>query len=184
MKNEKTILGKKFLIAAFCSFSMLLMCQCSGNTSRTARNTAIAALEFSEKGKENINILQVSRPDSVMDYKYFSMDDSETVMRVMDFVSNKTADLYRGSAEDGQFNPAMEELAGYSSDAANIMQSMMSQLYTSTPPGQSSFTGWKVKIIYDRKNSYGGVSRLQAWFILTPDGRSVVKSFSLPFVAG
>ena len=103
MKNEKTLIGKKFLIAAFCSFSMLLMCQCSGNTSRTARKTAIAALEFSEKGKENINIIQVSRPDSVMDYKYFSMDDSETVMRVMDFVSNKTADLYRGSAEDGQF---------------------------------------------------------------------------------
>lgn len=180
MENERKITGK-FLLAVLCCSCLVLMCQCSDKTPRTARKTAIDALEFHEKGKKNINILQVSRPDSVMDYKYFTIDDSETIMRVMDFVSTKTMDLYRLD-QNGRFNPAMEEFAGYSNDAACIMQSMMNQLAGTTPPGESAFTGWRVKVIYDRKNSGGETTRLQAWFILTPDGRSVIKSFSLPYV--
>lgn len=192
LKSEKDIVvsrssDKKLvwwaLVAACLAIGMIVWCLRSVPHWRNAEKLAAKALEYSYGGSGNIRIIGYWKTDSIIDYRFFSENDSRQLMIAMNYLSDKTMESFTSSSSDEKNELEMVRLSELSTQASRGMDAMMQQLARGES-GSRTLTGWKVKIAYEVKEDDGSTVRLQRWFAIDPDGSFVLDSFTFPYLDG
>ncbi len=144
------------------------------------RHTAMEALEFYLMDSEEITNAISSPPDSIFDFRFFSEKDSEEIMGIMGRLADITMSAFENVSPSNINEGDMTELSEYNSQAGVALQAMMRQM--SLPSGLDSgkFSGWKVKIIYEKRTESGKTVKLQKWFLIDPTGKHILQSYDLP----
>ena len=147
---------------------------------RRAPEVAKTALYASVDNPESVNVIAVSRPDSVFGSNYIDNDEkmaiANAMMRVNEKVMKRTDGLRNLDFED----TAMTELLNRQMSAMSALRSLVG--YDSPDALQKPFSGWKVKIEYEAVSESGSPYRSEYWFILDRDAHCVVNSFEIPVI--
>ena len=147
---------------------------------RLAPEVAKTALYASVDNPESVNVIAVSRPDSVFGHNYIDNDEkmaiANAMMKVNEKVMKRTDGLRNLDFEDH----AMTELLNRQTSAMSALRSLVG--YDSPDAPQKPFSGWKVKIEYEAVSESGSPYRSEYWFILDRDAHCVVNSFEIPVI--
>lgn len=188
MKNSltKKVGIKEILFFAGCLTIMFLIpfllyaWSCGNWKTPDPCRTAQDALEFSIMDSEEITNVIPSHPDSIFDSRFFSDKDSEEIMGIMERLAAMTMSSFENATTSHKHEDEMTELSEYSSQAGIALQAMMRQMSFPSGSDTGKFSGWKVKIIYDKRTESGKVVKLQKWFAIDPTGKHVLQSYDLP----
>lgn len=156
---------------------------CKPNPWKKAEITAEKALKYSYANEaESIKVLGLWKTDSIVDSNFFSEADSEQLMAIMGYLSDKTLAGFSMASDDNANDEEMIHLSELSSEASRGMDAMMKQLSRQQSPA-GRFSGWKVKIAYEVVSTDGRTEALQRWFVIDPDGNSVLESYTFPYLS-
>lgn len=103
------------------------------------------------------------------------MSISMAMMKVNEKVMKLTDGLENFNPDDKEISVLMERQM----EAMSVLRSMTPQANDNVT---KSFTGWKVKIEYEGKDSGGKPYHSEYWFILDKEAQCVIKSFEIPLM--
>lgn len=137
------------------------------------------ALKASVDNPKSVRIIGISQPDSVFGREYVTMDEKMILSMAMMKINEKVMKLTDGLEN---FNPDDKEIAGLMErqmEAMSVLRSLTPQVNDGVT---NSFTGWKVKIEYEGKDSGDKPYHSEYWFILDKEAQFVIKSFEIPLM--
>ena len=144
-----------------------------------AKEVAEKALLASVDCPETVKILAVSTPDSVFGRDYITQEEkmaiSVAMMKINEKVMKLTDGLENFNPDDKEISVLMERQM----EAMSVLRSMTPQANDNVV---KSFTGWKVKVEYEGKDSGGKPYHSEYWFILDKEAQFVIKSFEIPLM--
>ena len=152
---------------------------CSGKPENRAVEVAEKALMASVDNPKSVKILGISKADSVFGRDYVTMDEkmalSMAMMKINEKVMKLTDGLENFNPDDKEISVLMERQM----EAMSVLRAMTPQTNDNVV---KSFTGWKVKVEYEGKDSGGKPYHSEYWFILDKEAQFVIKSFEIPLM--
>ena len=128
----------------------------------------------------SVEIVAVSKPDSVFGRDFVTMDEKMAIGISMMNISNKIMES-TGDLEDFDFeNKEVTELMERQMSALSALRSLVS--FNDDAEKAKPFNGWKVKIEYKAKSENGYPYHSEYWFIMDKDATCVVNSFEIPII--
>ena len=149
------------------------------NPKKRAVEVAELALKASVDNPKSVRIIGISQPDSVFGKEYITMDEKMSISMAMMKINEKVMKLTDGLEN---FNPDDKEIAGLMERQMEAMSVLRSITPQANDNITKSFTGWKVKIEYEGKDSDGKPYHSEYWFILDKEAQCVTKSFEIPLM--
>lgn len=153
--------------------TVLLMASCD----RKGRIVSLAESDVMEhtqcQGKPEI--LGMSEPDSAFGKGYLSQKEKESMMAVMQKV---TETIMKRTNNMTEFNPEDKYVIDLAERQMKAMSEIRSIIYDSDK--KLEWSGWKVRVDYKGKNSNGREYKAERWLFIDKDGKSVIKSFEIP----
>ena len=149
------------------------------NPKKRAVEVAELALKASVDNPKSVRIIGISQPDSVFGKEYITMDEKMSISMAMMKINEKVMKLTDGLEN---FNPDDNEIAGLMERQMEAMSVLRSITPQANDNITKSFTGWKVKIEYEGKDSDGKPYHSEYWFILDKEAQCVTKSFEIPLM--
>ena len=153
--------------------SVLLMASCD----RKGRITSLAESDVMEhtecQGKPEI--LGVSEPDSAFGMGYLSQKEKESMMAVMQKV---TETIMKRTNNMTEFNPDDKYVIDLAERQMKAMSEIRSIIYESDK--KKDWSGWKVRVDYQAKSHSGLDYKSERWLFIDKDGKNVMKSFEIP----
>lgn len=148
----------------------------SGNGSRQrAKEAAASTVNYALQEQNRFSITQITEPDSVMGDVLITEDEVGVIYGNLKDVSKviltKSDNLTRVDNSDLY----LIGLANLHLQADNNMRMLMCK-----PTFSDTFTGWKVRVFFERPLLTGDTLRVMRYCYITPDGNSVVKVFDSP----
>ena len=147
------------------------------NPKKRAVEVAELALKASVDNPKSVR--SISQPDSVFGKEYITMDEKMSISMAMMKINEKVMKLTDGLEN---FNPDDKEIAGLMERQMEAMSVLRSITPQANDNITKSFTGWKVKIEYEGKDSDGKPYHSEYWFILDKEAQCVTKSFEIPLM--
>ena len=153
--------------------AVLLMASCD----RKGRIVSLAESDVMEhtqcQGKPEI--LGISEPDSAFGTGYLSQKEKESMMAVMQKV---TQTIMKRTNNMTEFNPDDKYVIGLAERQMKAMSEIRSTIYDSDRKGE--WSGWKVRVDYQARNRSGMEYKSERWLFIDKDGKEVVRSFDIP----
>ena len=151
----------------------VLMASCD----RTDRITRLAEKDVLERtdcqGKPEI--LGISEPDSAFGTGYLSQKEKESMMTVMQKV---TETIMKRTNNMTEFNPDDKYVIDLAERQMKAMSELRSTIYDSDKKGE--WSGWKVRVDYRATSHSGQDYKAERWLVIDKDGKEVVRSFDIP----
>lgn len=149
------------------------------NPKKRAVEVSELALKALMDNPKSVRIIGISQPDSVFGREYITMDEkmsiSVAMMKINEKVMKLTDGLENFNPDDKEISVLMERQM----EAMSVLRSMTPQANDNVV---KSFTGWKVKVEYEGKDSGGKPYHSEYWFILDKEAQFVIKSFEIPLM--
>lgn len=149
------------------------------NPKKRAIKVAELALKASVDNPKAIKIIGISRPDSVFGREYVTMDEKMSISMAMMKINEKVMQLTDGLEN---FHPDDKEIAGLMDRQMEVMAVLRSITPQANGNVTKPFTGWKVKVEYEGRDSGGKPCHSEYWFILDKEAQCVIKSFEIPLM--
>lgn len=152
---------------------VLLMASCD----RKDRITSLAESDVKEhtECQGTPEILGVSEPDSAFGSGYLSPKEKESMMAVMQKV---TETIMKRTNNMTEFNPDDKYVIDLAERQMKAMSEIRSIIYDSDK--KLEWSGWKVRVDYKAKNTNSLEYKAERWLFIDKDGKSVIKSFEIP----
>ena len=135
------------------------------NPKKRAVEVAELALKASVDNPKSVRIIGISQPDSVFGKEYITMDEKMAISMAMMKINEKVMKLTDGLEN---FNPDDKEIAGLMERQMEAMSVLRSITPQANDNITKSFTGWKVKIEYEGKDSDGKPYHSEYWLLHLP----------------
>jgi hypothetical protein len=153
--------------------AVLLMASCD----RKGRIVSLAESDVMEhtqcQGKPEI--LGISEPDSAFGTGYLSQKEKESMMAVMQKV---TETIMKRTNNMTEFNPDDKYVIDLAERQMKAMSEIRSTIYDSDK--KEDWSGWKVRVDYQAINHSSMDYKAERWLFIDKDGKKVVKSFEIP----
>ena len=120
-------------------------------------------------------ILGISEPDSAFGTGYLSQKEKESMMSVMQKVTETIMKRTKGMTE---FNPDDKYVIDLAERQMKAMSELRSTIYDSDKKGE--WSGWKVRVDYQAKGKNDVEYKAERWLFIDKDGKEVVRSFDIP----
>ncbi len=151
----------------------LMMVSCDSKE----RITSLAESDVMEhadcQGKPEI--LGISEPDSAFGTGYLSQKEKESLMSVMQKVTETIMKRTKGMTE---FNPDDKYVIDLAERQMKAMSELRSTIYDSDKKGE--WSGWKVRVDYQAKGKNDVEYKAERWLFIDKDGKEVMRSFDIP----
>ena len=151
----------------------LMMVSCDSKE----RITSLAETDVMEhtdcQGKPEI--LGISEPDSAFGTGYLSQKEKESLMSVMQKV---TETIMKRTNNMTEFNPDDKYVIELAERQMKAMSELRSTIYDSDKKGE--WSGWKVRVDYQAKGKNDVEYKAERWLFIDKDGKEVVRSFDIP----
>ena len=153
--------------------AVLLMASCD----RKGRITSLAESDVLEHTdcQEKPEILGISEPDSAFGTGYLSPKEKESMMSVMQKV---TETIMKRTNNMTEFNPDDKYVIDLAERQMKTMSELRSTIYDSDKKGE--WSGWKVCVDYQAKGKNDVEYKAERWLFIDKDGKEVVRSFDIP----
>lgn len=153
--------------------AVLLMASCD----RKGRITSLAESDVLEHTdcQEKPEILGISEPDSAFGTGYLSPKEKESMMSVMQKV---TETIMKRTNNMTEFNPDDKYVIDLAERQMKTMSELRSTIYDSDKKGE--WSGWKVRVDYQAKGKNDVEYKAERWLFIDKDGKEVVRSFDIP----
>ena len=152
---------------------VLLMASCDRNEKIT--NLAESDVKEHTECQGTPEILGVSEPDSAFGTGYLSQKEKESMMAVMQKV---TETIMKRTNNMTEFNPEDKYVIDLAERQMKAMSEIRSIIYDSDK--KQEWSGWKVRVDYQARNNSGQEYKAERWLFIDKDGKSVIKSFEIP----
>ena len=153
--------------------AVLLMASCD----RKGRIISLAESDVMEhtqcQGKPEI--LGISEPDSAFGTGYLSPKEKESMMAVMQKV---TQTIMKRTNNMTEFNPDDKYVIDLAERQMKAMSDIRSIIYESDK--KEEWSGWKVRVDYQAVSHSGLEYKAERWLFIDKDGESVTSSFEIP----
>ena len=153
--------------------AVLIMASCDSKE----RITSLAETDVMEhtdcQGKPEI--LGISEPDSAFGTGYLSQKEKESLMSVMQKV---TETIMKRTNNMTEFNPDDKYVIDLAERQMKAMSELRSTIYDSDKKGE--WSGWKVRVDYQAKGKNDVEYKAERWLFIDKDGKEVVRSFDIP----
>ena len=153
--------------------TVLLMASCD----RKGRIVSLAESDVMEhtqcQGKPEI--LGISKPDSAFGKGYLSQKEKESMMAVMQKV---TQTIMKRTNNMTEFNPDDKYVIDLAERQMKAMSDIRSIIYESDK--KEEWSGWKVRVDYKAKGKNDVEYKAERWLFIDKDGKEVVRSFEIP----
>lgn len=174
-------MSTKFIlrIAVLLFFAAAGLASCDGldNNAKRARMAASSTVNYALLEKDYFDITYVSEPDSVLGDILVDQDEVDIIMGnlkdVAGAIVRRTDNFSKVSDNDIYF----VAMANLQIEANNNLRQLSCE-----PTHTDDFTGWKVRVFFEKPIEGGDTIRVMRICYLTPDGYSVVKSFDFPML--
>ncbi len=120
-------------------------------------------------------ILGVSEPDSAFGAGYLSKKEKESMMGVMQKV---TETIMKRTNNMSEFHPDDQYVIDLAERQMKAMSELRSMIYQSDK--KENWSGWKVRVNYQAKNQNGLEYKAERWLFIDKEGKVVVRSFEIP----
>ena len=120
-------------------------------------------------------ILGISEPDSAFGTGYLSQKEKESLMSVMQKVTETIMKRTKGMTE---FNPDDKYVIDLAERQMKAMSELRSTIYDSDKKGE--WSGWKVRVDYQAKGKNDVEYKAERWLFIDKDGKEVMRSFDIP----
>ena len=120
-------------------------------------------------------ILGISEPDSAFGTGYLSQKEKESLMSVMQKVTETIMKRTKGMTE---FNPDDKYVIDLAERHMKAMSELRSTIYDSDKKGE--WSGWKVRVDYQAKGKNDVEYKAERWLFIDKDGKKVMRSFDIP----
>lgn len=153
--------------------AMMLMASCD----RRGKIVSLAESEVKEHTdcQGTPEILGISEPDSAFGTGYLSQKEKESMMAVMQKV---TQTIMKRTNNMTEFNPDDKYVIELAERQMKAMSDLRSMIYESDK--KEEWSGWKVRVDYQAKSHSGQEYKAERWLFIDKDGKEVVKSFEIP----
>ena len=153
--------------------AVLMMVSCDSKK----RITSLAESDVMEhtdcQGKPEI--IGISEPDSAFGTGYLSQKEKESLMSVMQKVTETIMKRTSGMTE---FNPDDKYVIDLAERQMKAMSELRSTIYDSDKKGE--WSGWKVRVDYQAKGKNDVEYKAERWLFIDKDGKEVMRSFDIP----
>ena len=155
-------------------------CFSFGSKKNDPKMLAEKALYACVDNPSSVEIIAVSKPDSVFGRDFITMDEKMAISISMMNISQKVMS-FTNDLDDIDFeNPELMELMQRQMSALSVLRSLVP--YNSDAEKPQPFNGWKVKVEYKAKSEAGFDYHSEYWFIMDKDATCVVNSFEIPIL--
>lgn len=152
----------------------LTACNNSANTDKM-RQTAEEQIRASLDYPEELEIINVSEPDSAFGVNYYTEDELTDIAMTMQAVSDKLITSTNGMKAYNPNDYYVNDLASRQLEASAAIGKMIKH-----KDQRGKFSGWKVKAEYKTRDANGIELRAKRWLFFTKDGSSVYHTFEIP----
>ena len=181
-KRQKEMLHYSIVIVTVCAvcLGVCLAVKKAYSPSQTAVRSARTALRESVDPKYSVDILSVSRPDSVFGRNFVTdeekMNISMLLVKVNEKVMEETSNLENVESQ----SPELTELMERQISTMGVLRSLLHNdlIRQKSEP----FRGWKVKIHYRSTAESGSSFESEYWCLLDRSGHHVLQSFEIPIL--
>lgn len=157
---------------------MMGLNSCTENSGGKKKETLAVAEEcirLLAESPESVRILAFSEPDSVFGGIFFS---DEELRSILDNVTALNDRLFSGSVKDIDFDdPKVCARLQRGASVSGVIQDQMLN-----PRDSGTFSGWKVKAIYECLDQFGDTVRNERYFIFDKDMNHIIHSFEIPIL--
>lgn len=167
----------KGLLTAVAVALAVTSCSESRQLKDRAREVASSTVNYAIQESERFTITGVSMPDSVMGDRLIEDEELNVIFGVLQDVSKVIIDRTDNLARVDSTDTYLIGLANLHLEANNAMRMLVC-----APSHTDSFTGWKVRVYYERPLDSGDTLRAMRYCYLTPDGNAVVKTLDFPLL--
>ena len=120
-------------------------------------------------------IVSISEPDSAFGTGYLSQKEKESMMAVMQKV---TQTIMKRTNNMTEFNPDDKYVIDLAERQMKAMSDIRSIIYDSDK--KEEWSGWKVRVDYQAVSHSGMDYKAERWLFIDKDGKEVMKSFEIP----
>ena len=170
------------------TFAMLLisgmagLTGCADRTEGRAMKLAEKALTATIAHPQSVEIIGISKPDSVFGQEYITKDEQMVLSMAMMKINEKVMKETNGMENFDPDNKEMASLMERQMEAMSSLRQMMNYSTRLSGKKPQDFTGWKVKVEYKSKDVEGRPYHAEHWFIMDKEAECVVKSFEIPLL--
>ena len=150
---------------------MMASCDSKGRITSLAESDVIEHTECQGKPE----ILGISEPDSAFGTGYLSPKEKESLMSVMQKV---TETIMKRTNNMTEFNPDDKYVIELAERQMKAMSELRSTIYDSDKKGE--WSGWKVRVDYQAMGKNDVEYKAERWLFIDKDGKEVVRSFDIP----
>ena len=122
-----------------------------------------------------LKILAVSEPDSAFGTNFFSQNEVQGMVMIMQKVSEE---IMRRTNNMTEFNPNDRDVMFLAERQMRAMAEIRPLIRGSKQKGE--WSGWKIKVDYEAINKDGLSYKAERWMFLDKDGRNIFKTIEIP----
>lgn len=161
---------KKIILFAI----MAIIVAACGNNKEQMKKNAEENLRMTISGAQNLQILQISEPDSAFGVNYFTDKELQEFVNIMakcsDIIMKETDNMEKFDPE----NLYVIKLADRQMQATTELRNIFSNR------NKEPFSGWKMKIDYSYTDGEKTPIKAERWFFFDRKGQSIYKTMEIP----
>ena len=161
----------RHLCIALLAVLMMASCVSKGRITSLAESDVMEHTDCQGKPE----ILGVSEPDSAFGTGYLSPKEKESLMSVMQKV---TETIMKRTNNMTEFNPDDKYVIELAERQMKAMSELRSTIYDSDKKGE--WSGWKVRVDYQAMGKNDVEYKAERWLFIDKDGKEVVRAFDIP----
>ncbi len=145
------------------------------NQKERMANLAEENIRQSVDNPNQLKILAVSEPDSAFGTNFFSQNEVQGMVMIMQKVSEE---IMRRTNNMTEFNPNDRDVMFLAERQMRAMAEIRPLIRGSKQKGE--WSGWKIKVDYEAINKDGLSYKAERWMFLDKDGRNIFKTIEIP----
>lgn len=145
------------------------------NQKERMANLAEENIRQSVDNPNQLKILAVSEPDSAFGTNFFSQNEIQGMVMIMQKVSEE---IMRRTNNMTEFNPNDRDVMFLAERQMRAMAEIRPLIRGAKQKGE--WSGWKIKVDYEAINKNGLSYKAERWMFLDKDGRNIFKTIEIP----
>lgn len=145
------------------------------NQKERMANLAEENIRQSVDNPNQLKILAVSEPDSAFGTNFFSQNEVQGMVMIMQKVSEE---IMRRTNNMTEFNPNDRDVMFLAERQMRAMAEIRPLIRGSKQKGE--WSGWKIKVDYEAINKDGLSYKAERWMFLDKDGRNIFNTIEIP----
>lgn len=159
-------------------FSLMFSCNHKSGKKDLTREMATEALMLKVDNPKSVKILGYSELDSIFGKTYFNDDE------LMQIAESLTAFNSEAWGNGGLMDKALDDpkLMAKMQRAANAADLLQNLFEFEQQPGKAEFSGWKMKVLYEAKDTFDQPIKGEHYFIFDKERKFILHSFDIPIL--